>query len=104
MGKRRADERTRTADLLQLRVSCYICPAMPLCPEKAHKQANFHDLSVNTIRQILPNIACIVVKIVVKFQAPKRLNFASSLWLSSCYGNATSPGNWYYRNAYLIES
>jgi hypothetical protein len=33
----RADERTRTADLISLRVSWHICLGMPLCPEKAHK-------------------------------------------------------------------
>jgi hypothetical protein len=33
----RADERARTADLISLRVRCYICRAMPPCPEKAHK-------------------------------------------------------------------
>jgi hypothetical protein len=36
-AKKRADERTRTAYPCSLRVRCYICRAIPPCPEKAHK-------------------------------------------------------------------
>jgi hypothetical protein len=63
--RRRADERTRTADLVTLRVRCYICRGMPPCLQKAHKQANSAFPQRTVVRQIPPNIAHIVVKTVV---------------------------------------